>query len=195
MPSKRRSVLYLLAGAVVVALRGADEAARLLAKGTDEAIELAGKRGDDAARSGDDAGSLSDEIARTSERAVRQHSLTSLYEDETATDSFPLPAGYYGGYEITPGHRTQLTFEYTESSNELIDVYLFDEQAFSEYTSAGQIPTEDQPLLNYSSAKTHSETLSPTATHYLIFDNTNAGFTPAKDNIHINAEASLAIID
>lgn len=195
MASKRRSILYLLAGAAVVAVRGADEAASLLARGTDEAVEAAGKGGDDAVKSGDDGGSLGDDLANTSKRAIRHHSLELLYEDATVSDSFSLSAGYYAGYKIDPGHRTQLTFEYTAWFDEPIDAFLLDEQAFSEYTSTGEINTGDQLTLSYAPSETHTETLSPVATYYLIFDNTDAGLTRAKEDIQINTEASLAIVD
>lgn len=191
MGSKRRGILTLLAGVGVVAVKGSDEAARLLARGADELLA----RG---ARSGDEGGSSAsgiDDLARAGKRYYRRKRIESMLSDEQRTETFRLPSGYYGGYRIETGVYTDLEIGFETRSGTPIDACVFGAEGFERYERDGEFGSPDiwEAYLSQSDAAT--VTLEPDTEYWLVFDNTTAGFAqPGDEDVTVETDVSLGLV-
>ncbi|MFC4407063.1 hypothetical protein [Haloarchaeobius iranensis] len=191
MASKRRGVLYLIGGSFVALASGTDEAARLLARGTDEYL-AASKGADEAAGGGDEAASADssiDEGIEIARRAVRRQRIAQALRDEESTASFTLPAGYFAGFELEPGVQHDLEYEVSSPFGQ-VDVFLFSEAAFQAYESGGNFDSQT----THRFVRTVEETvkLGDRERYYLIVDNTSLGWTePSETDLAVDITVRL----
>ena len=187
MAQTRRGALALLAGVGVAAVRGADEAATLIARGVDDLIHGGSKGGDEAA-------SKTDELASGATRYYRQKRIESLLEDETATESFTLPENYYAGFEISPGHRARLSYEFETERDVPIDVFLFDTERFHAYQSSGEVSVIASGVSSDASADSGTLTLERDSEYFLVFDHTEVGVADTiESSLVVDTQVSLAV--
>ncbi|WP_424016198.1 hypothetical protein ACOZ4N_00070 (plasmid) [Halorientalis pallida] len=194
MASKRRGILYLAAGLVAAGAKFGDEAATLLARGSDEVIEAGSKSGDEAARGGDESGSALDDAVNKGKRTVRQHRIKSAIANESVTETFEIPTDYYAGFEARPSQRAELSYEFEVTGDANIDVFLLDTIEFERYTngdSVGSLSSEDILL---QSAGTQTTELEPLSTRYLIFDNTAVPLAEAGKQVSVTATVTLSLV-
>lgn len=220
MASKRRGILVILGGLVVAGAKGVDEAASLLARGSDEAI-AASKSSDDAAKSGDDVGDdigdefgdeldgdgaragdesgksddgdpLAEKGANAAKRQLRKEWMEEVIENRPVSDSFTLPPGSYGGFEIETNLGSTLTCEYETALNQSIDGLLFDAASFREYERSGEGDIIFAGSKYLTSSGRVSASLEANATYYLIFDNTAVGFAE-ETRFDVSLDVSISL--
>ena len=174
MTSKRRGILALVAGVGIAAVKGMDEAAAFLARGSDEVIEGAGKGSDEAS-------STTDELATGIKRASRRKRIESLLQDERAVETFTVPGGYYAGFRIDPGHRARLSYAFETRWGQSIDAFLLEESELRSYETDGTVPLfGNEHVLDTNSGELTID-LDRDAVYYLVFDNTGAGAATATE--------------
>ncbi|AQL42114.1 hypothetical protein BV210_05030 [Halorientalis sp. IM1011] len=194
MASKRRGILYLITGLVAAGARFGDEAATMLARGSDEIIEAGSRSGDDVARGGDESGSVIDDAANKGKRVVRQHRIETALENQTVSETFEIPSGYYAGFSARANQRAELSYEFETVANETIDVLLLGPSEFKRYDDGGDI--ESSPLTDVLLDQTGSRTteLEPYSQRYLIFDNTAASLADADEQVTVTATVTFSLV-
>lgn len=188
MAQKRRGILALVAGVGIAAVKGADEAAVFLARGSDEVIEGAGK-------GSDEAGSKTDDLVTGAKRVHRRQRIESLLRDKRAAESFTVPGGYYAGFRIEPGYRARLSYEFETEFGRSIDVFLFRGSELRSYETDGEaLPFESAHFFERASGERTVE-LDRDAEYYLIFDNTDAGVATATEfDVTVTTDVRLAVL-
>ncbi|WP_323676192.1 hypothetical protein [Halorubellus sp. PRR65] len=191
MGSKRRGILTLFAGALVVVLRGSDEAARLLARGADELLASGGRSADE----GGSAASKADELVSAGKRYYRRERLESMLSDEERTDSFSLSPGWYGGYRIETGVYTDLEVRFETRFGTPIDACIFDAAGFEQYERDGEFGSPDVWEVYRAGSDAVTVQLEENTEYWLVFDNTTAGFAQPDDrDVTVEADVSLGLV-
>lgn len=187
MARSRRGAVALLAGIGVMTVRGADEAATLIARGVDDLIYGGSKSSDEAA-------SKTDDLASAATRYYRQKRIESLLRDETATESFTLPENYYAGFAISPGYRARLSYAYETEWDVPIDVFLFDTERFDAYRNDGGVSVLTSGVSVGTSADSGTLSLERDTEYVLVFDHTEVGVADTVDtSIDVDTQVSLAV--
>lgn len=186
MASKRRGILAGLAGLAMVAVKGMDEGAALLARAIDELLVAVRRGGDEAAGGGDDAASGGDDslgakAVEKGRRYVRRKRIESILEGQSTSETFALGPGWYGGFQIASEYDGALRYELEREADQPVDVLLFDGDAFSKYADGRDAEWRAEGTTLYASEGGSTVALSGGRSWYLIVDNTAAGFAPTTD--------------
>lgn len=189
MASERRGVLAGLVGAAVVAVKGIDEGAAPVARGIDELVVAVRRGGDDAADGGDE--SMGARGAEQGRGYVRRERIESLLERQSASGTFGLRPGWYGGFQVSPDDDSRLRYELETPADQQVDVLLFDAAAFSDYDAGSDGRWRAEGTTLHSSDGQSSVVLTGDRTWYLVVDNTAAGFAPATATVTAGFTMSL----
>jgi len=190
MASKRRGFLTLCAGLLVLIAKGSDEAARLLARGGDELLASGAKSSDEASSST----SSIDELVEAGKRHYRRERLESLLSDETRTESFTLPPGWYAGYHLEPTTHTDLEIQFQTYFGETIDAFVLGKESFEQYERDGQFDGLGVWTVYQEASTTATVELDSNTEYVIVFDHTGAGLAePGDADVTVDTEVSLGI--